>query len=75
MMKGADRIKKVRTPYVRADLRNCKACWRCVEACPKRIIGKVGFLWHRHIVFNDSDNCSGCKKCIKVCPYGVFSHQ
>lgn len=75
MRKGPGGLKKTQTPYVTTDLHKCKACWKCVVACPKQVIGKVVFLWHKHIVFKDSDNCSGCQKCIKVCPYGVFSHQ
>jgi NAD-dependent dihydropyrimidine dehydrogenase PreA subunit len=75
MGKGTDRLKRIQTPYVGVNLRKCKACWECVAACPKQVIGKVGFLWHKHIVFRNSDNCSGCQKCIKICPHGVFIHQ
>ena len=67
-----NRVNKVYTGYVWANTHNCKACWECVNACPKQVIGKVSFLWHKHIVFKNSENCTGCKKCVKVCPYGVF---
>jgi 2-oxoglutarate ferredoxin oxidoreductase subunit delta len=66
------KLKKVYTGYVWANTYNCKACWACIDACPKQVIGKVCFLWHRHIVFKNSDNCTGCKKCIKICPHEVF---
>ena len=35
-------------------------------------LGKVEFLWHKHVVFRNPDACIGCKKCIKTCPQGVF---
>lgn len=52
--------------------RRCVACWECVEKCPKQVIGKVGFLWHRHATFKNADACIGCNKCMKTCPRGVF---
>jgi 2-oxoglutarate ferredoxin oxidoreductase subunit delta len=68
-------INRVRTPYIWANPRRCVACWECVGACPEQVIGKVGFLWHKHIVFEASEKCIGCKKCIKTCPHGVFSED
>ena len=52
--------------------RRCMACWKCVEKCPKKVIGKTGFLGHRHVIFENADACIGCNKCIKTCPQGVF---
>lgn len=75
MGKRTERLKKIQTPYMSINPHKCKACWECITVCPKQVIGKVGFLWHKHIVFKDSDNCSGCQKCIKICPHGVFNHQ
>ena len=66
------RFKQKQTEHVQADTRNCKACWKCVDACPKEVIDKVVFLWHKHIAIQDVENCTGCRKCIKTCPYGVF---
>ncbi|MCC8153829.1 MAG: 4Fe-4S binding protein [Tannerellaceae bacterium] len=63
---------RVITPYVWSNTRTCIACWKCIDECPKGVIGKVQFLWHKHIVFKDSENCTGCKKCIKTCPNNVF---
>ncbi|MBD8347855.1 4Fe-4S binding protein [Dysgonomonas sp. HGC4] len=37
------------------------------------MIGKIEFLWHKHIVLKNSKDCSGCMKCIKTCPHRVFS--
>jgi len=69
------RLKKVYTGHVWANSRNCTACWACIGACPQAVIGKVSFLWHRHIVIKKGENCNGCKKCIKTCPHGVFSED
>lgn len=64
-------MKRITTKYVTANPRRCVACWECVEKCPKHVIGKVGFLWHRHVAFKDTEACIGCNKCIKTCPHGV----
>ena len=65
-------MKKFLTKYVAMNPSHCVACWKCVEQCPKNVIGKVGFLWHTHAALQDADACIGCKKCIKACPHGVF---
>lgn len=54
--------------------RKCTACWKCVEACPRKAIRKVSFLWHKHAVLNRR-NCIGCNKCVKTCPQGCFQKQ
>ena len=65
-------MKKFLTKFVAMNPSHCVACWKCVEQCPKNVIGEVGFLWHKHAAFQDADACIGCKKCIKACPHGVF---
>lgn len=65
-------MKKFLTKYVAMNPSHCVACWKCIEQCPKKVIGKVGFLWHKHAAFQDADACIGCEKCIKTCPHGVF---
>lgn len=65
-------MKKVATKYVAMNPRRCVACWKCVEECPKGVIGKVGFLWHKHVVFKDVEACVGCNRCVRTCPNGVF---
>lgn len=68
-------LKKIRTPYIWANPSLCKACWKCIDACPKQVFEKVGFLWHRHIIIKNAEECNGCKKCIQICPYNVFSKE
>ena len=66
-------MKRTTTPYVAMDPHRCVACWKCVDKCPKQVIGKTGcFLWHRHVTLKDADACVGCGRCVKVCPNGVF---
>ena len=68
----AKRMSKIRTPYIWIDTHRCEACWKCIDACRNQVIGKVEFLWHRHIVIQNGERCTGCKKCIKTCPHDVF---
>ncbi|MDR2962017.1 MAG: hypothetical protein LBU90_00010 [Bacteroidales bacterium] len=58
---------------ISTNTRNCKACWKCIDVCPKQVIGKVSFLGHKHIKIRKVADCIACKKCIKTCPYGVFA--
>ena len=66
-------MNKKSTSYITLNPHRCVACWKCIEKCPKQVIGKVQFLWHRHVVFKKSDDCIGCKQCIKLCPNEVFT--
>jgi 2-oxoglutarate ferredoxin oxidoreductase subunit delta len=75
MRKGMKKIDRIRTPHIWADSRRCIACWECVGSCPGQVIGKVDFLWHKHIVLKNNDQCIGCRQCIRVCPRGVFSEK
>ncbi len=61
------------TEFIRFDPHDCIACWRCVEACPKQVIGKVRLLWHKHAVLKQRDNCIGCGKCVRICPENRFT--
>lgn len=63
---------KTQTQFIKIDPHRCKACWKCVDECPKKVIGKIKFLMHRHIKLVDREACIGCGKCIKACPHGVF---
>lgn len=51
---------------------DCIACWKCVEACPRNVLGKVKFFWHRHVKFVSPGLCIGCGKCAAVCPQSLF---
>lgn len=68
-----ERVSRISTAYVSINSRMCVACWKCVDTCPQQVVGKVQFLWHKHIVIKHPESCSGCKKCIKTCPHEVFT--
>ena len=63
-MSKMNKLQRIHTPYIWVN-----------DNCPRDVIGKVGFLWHKHIVIRNADNCIGCKKCMKSCPSGVFSES
>lgn len=52
----------------------CKACYLCIEACPKKTIEKetnVVFLNKRGVYpakFIDKNECTGCTICAQICP-------
>lgn len=54
---------------------DCIACWRCVDSCPRQVLGKVSFLWHRHAKIVAPDRCVGCGKCAEVCPAAIFTKK
>lgn len=66
-------LRLISTKHIIADIRKCRGCWACIEACPRNVIGKVGAFWHRHIVIKNPEDCIGCMKCRKACAHGVFS--
>ncbi|MDR1722479.1 MAG: 4Fe-4S binding protein [Tannerella sp.] len=66
------RSKEIQTKYIHATGKHCEACWKCVEACPQGVFGKVGFLFHKHIIIVQPDACTGCLKCVTACKYGVI---
>ncbi len=56
------------TKYIRLDTLLCQACWKCVEACPNGVIGKIEFIFHKHSRIDNAERCKGCRECVKVCP-------
>jgi Pyruvate/2-oxoacid:ferredoxin oxidoreductase delta subunit len=62
-----------RTLFIQLDTRKCGACWKCIDSCPKKNLGKVDLPWHKHALILDADRCTGCLMCTKVCEYGAFS--
>lgn len=58
---------KTKTDYILLDTKKCEACWKCMEACPDNVIGRVNLPWHKHALIIKRDKCTGCSKCIKAC--------
>ena len=57
--------------YIVIDLERCKACYFCVETCPKELIeiGKeTNSRGYRPPVQKSGDECTGCCLCAEVCP-------
>lgn len=66
-------IGKDGTEYIRVDSGKCKACWKCLEVCPKDVFGKINILIHKHMKIVNRDNCTGCLTCIKACSHRAIS--
>ncbi|MBN1369419.1 MAG: ferredoxin family protein [Dehalococcoidaceae bacterium] len=55
------------TKYISINTRLCKACWECIESCPKGVIGKVNLPFHKHARIDNAEGCQGCHQCVTVC--------
>lgn len=60
------------TAYIAINTKLCKACWKCVDACPKGVMGKMDFFFHRHARIVNPGDCIGCRACEKACPEGAI---
>ena len=58
--------------YIKIDKKKCKACYLCVDVCPKKLIKngtEANSLGHFPVEFQDSQNeCLGCTMCAMRCP-------
>ncbi len=66
-MRPPREIRLPHTDFVSLDTRKCLACWLCVEACARQVLGKVSVLWHKHARLRAGKECTGCLKCVSVC--------
>jgi NAD-dependent dihydropyrimidine dehydrogenase PreA subunit len=73
MNSRARRASRRQTQFVGLDTHRCNACWKCIEACPQGVIGKVNVLIHKHAVLRNPELCNGCQKCVKTCEPGALS--
>jgi 2-oxoglutarate ferredoxin oxidoreductase subunit delta len=58
--------------YIKIDKNKCKACYLCIDVCPKKLI-KIGTgansLGNFPVEFQDPENqCLGCAICAMRCP-------
>lgn len=62
----------------------CKACGKCIAACPKKLIEMVPKEKKYSVICRSKDKgpvtkkncevgCIGCTKCVKACAYGAIS--
>ena len=58
--------------YIKVDQKKCKACYLCIEVCPKKLIKKskeANSMGIFSIEFNDPNHeCLGCAMCAIRCP-------
>ena len=58
--------------YIKIDKSRCKACYLCIDVCPKKLISKgseANSLGHFPVEFKDPKNeCLGCAMCAIRCP-------
>ena len=53
------------------DIKKCKGCFLCIEACPKRSIKKdekITVRGNNPVKFSEGSECIGCALCAIVCP-------
>jgi len=57
-------------PYPVINILECKACGRCLLACPKDVLFMSENLNARgyHYVEYKGEGCSGCASCYYTCP-------
>jgi Na+-translocating ferredoxin:NAD+ oxidoreductase RNF subunit RnfB len=66
------------------DREKCKACGKCVAACPKKLIELIPYNSHVMVACNSKDKgpvtmkacktgCIGCGLCVKNCPNGAVT--
>jgi 2-oxoglutarate ferredoxin oxidoreductase subunit delta len=54
------------------DSKKCKACYLCINECPKNLLeisGELNALGQKVVQFSDPGNsCIGCAMCATRCP-------
>lgn len=69
------REDRSQTKFIRFDSRKCEACWQCVEACPRKVFGKINILIHKHAKLVKCELCTGCGKCMTACIHGAITRK
>ena len=58
--------------HIKIDKKRCKACYLCMEVCPKKLIKKgaeANLLGHFPVIFvDDEKQCIACGMCAMRCP-------
>ncbi len=62
-------------PKVEINMKTCKACELCVDACPKKVLAlgdKVNPSGYSYATVVNEDACIACKMCAIRCPDGAI---
>ena len=57
-------------PKVEIRINECKGCYLCVEACPKKVLapsGKLNIKGYDYVQYK-GEGCIGCGMCFYACP-------
>ena len=63
-------------PRIEVDANRCKACYLCVNACPKKCLGKSQTISKKGYFPAEMlhpENCIGCTMCARNCPADAIS--
>lgn len=65
-------------PYPELIHLECKACGRCIAACPRQVLAmgeELNARGYRFVVYQ-GEGCSGCGNCFYACPepYAIRVH-
>lgn len=71
-MNSYDISGRLETPYISIKRSKCRACWKCISVCPNHVLGRINFIFHRHVVVIEPKGCTGCLACEKVCPHSAI---
>lgn len=58
------------SPYPAINRIECKACGRCVDACPKQVLflgTDLNERGYRYVCYA-GEGCTGCANCFYACP-------
>lgn len=75
VLRGSDifRMNYLHTGHIALNRESCRACGKCVEACPRGVLGLISlFGLHRHALVRQAGKCKGCLACVRVCPSGAL---
>jgi len=67
-----------RTAFIQLNRYACTACWKCIVACPNRVIDKsllfiADTLIYEQVLIYDATKCTGCLKCLQACEFDAIS--
>lgn len=72
---GAKPERRKKVFQIRVDRERCKACYLCIDACPKDVFDKednFSSQGYRPVRCIRPENCIGCRACTIVCPDVCF---